>query len=44
MPADMKDAPELNIPEDLKAAGEFSVACPPDVQALYTNIWTDVLK
>ncbi|WP_409530394.1 extracellular solute-binding protein [Shinella sp.] len=44
MPADMRDAPELTIPEDLKAAGEFSIACPPDVQALYTKIWTDVLK
>ncbi|MGQ3215377.1 extracellular solute-binding protein [Shinella sp.] len=44
MPADMKNAPELNIPEDLKAAGELARTCPADVQALYTKIWTDVLR
>ena len=44
MPADMKDAPEVTIPEEFKAAGKFNLACSPDVQALYTKIWTDLLK
>ncbi len=44
MPEDMKDAPEINIPDELKAPGEFNRSCPADVQALYTKIWTDVLK
>ncbi|WP_157020261.1 extracellular solute-binding protein [Mesorhizobium xinjiangense] len=44
MPEDMKDAPEVNIPEEFKAAGKFNLACPPKVQQLYTRIWTELLK
>ncbi len=44
MPADMKDAPEIVIPEELKAAGKFNLACPPEVQAIYTKIWTELQK
>ena len=44
MPEDMKSAPEVNIPEASKAAGAFNLACPPEVQQLYTKIWTDVMK
>ena len=44
MPADMKDAPEIIIPEELKAAGKFNLACSPEVQELYTKIWTELLK
>ncbi|MBT9385934.1 extracellular solute-binding protein [Pseudooceanicola sp. CBS1P-1] len=44
MPADMKDAPEINIPEDLKAAGEFVPPCPPAVNAIYSKIWTELQK
>ena len=44
MPEDMRSAPEVNIPEDLKAAGRFNETCPPDVQELYTRIWTDLQK
>ena len=44
MPEDMKTAPEVVIPENLKAAGAFNLACAPDVQQLYTRIWTDLLK
>ena len=44
MPADMKDAPEVNIPEASKAAGSFNLACSPEVQQLYTKIWTDLMK
>ena len=31
MPADMKDAPELNIPAELAGQGQFALACPPEV-------------
>ncbi len=44
MPADMKDAPEIVIPEELKAAGKFNLACPLEVQAIYTKIWTELQK
>ena len=44
MPADMKDAPEIAIPEELKASGKFNLACPPEVQELYTKIWTELQK
>ena len=44
MPADMKDAPELNIPEELAAAGEFTFTCPPEVTRIYTKIWTELQK
>ncbi|MHB0952379.1 MAG: extracellular solute-binding protein [Allorhizobium sp.] len=44
MPEDMKTAPEVNIPESAKAAGKFNLACAPEVQELYTKIWTEVQK
>lgn len=44
MPEDMKTAPEIVIPEDLKAMGKFTETCAPDVQQLYTRIWTDLQK
>ena len=44
MPADMATAPEVNIPEDILAKGELLLPCPPEVQALYTKIWTDLQK
>ncbi|BCH20910.1 putrescine-binding periplasmic protein [Mesorhizobium sp. L-8-10] len=44
MPEDMKTAPEVNIPVEFAEQGQFNLACPPDVQALYTKIWTDLLK
>jgi len=44
MPAEMKDAPELVIPAEFEAAGEFLETCSPEVSALYTRIWTDVNK
>jgi spermidine/putrescine transport system substrate-binding protein len=44
MPADMKDAPEINVPEEFKSVGVQSQTCPPDVQALYTKIWTELQK
>jgi spermidine/putrescine transport system substrate-binding protein len=44
MPEDMKTAPEIVIPAELKDAGRFNETCPPDVQQLYTRIWTDLQK
>jgi len=44
MPADMKDAPELVVPKELEAAGEFLKPCAPEVTEMYTKIWTDLLK
>ncbi|MEI5677875.1 MULTISPECIES: ABC transporter substrate-binding protein [unclassified Mesorhizobium] len=44
MPEDMKTAPEVNIPAEFAEKGEFNIACPPDVQTMYTKIWTDLLK
>jgi len=44
MPADMATAPEVNIPEDILARGELLLPCPPEVQELYTKIWTELQK
>lgn len=44
MPEDMKTAPEIVIPEEFKAAGKFNLACAPEVQELYTKIWTELQK
>jgi len=44
MPADMKDAPELNIPKDLEGSSSFALACPPEAVEMYTKIWTELMK
>jgi spermidine/putrescine transport system substrate-binding protein len=44
MPADMATAPEVNIPDDVLARGELLHPCPPEVQELYTKIWTELQK
>ena len=44
MPDDMKDAPEVNVPAEHVDAGKFSITCPPEVQELYTAIWTELQK
>jgi len=44
MPEDMKTAPEIVIPEEFKAAGRFNETCPPEVQEIYTRIWTELQK
>jgi spermidine/putrescine transport system substrate-binding protein len=41
MDASMKDAPELKMPD---TGGEFLTPCAPEVNELYTRVWTDVLK
>lgn len=44
MDEEMREAPEIVVPEEFVAAGRFSVACPDDVQQLYSQIWTELLR
>ncbi len=44
MPEDMKGAPELNVPEDMKAKAEFMRLCDPATEEIYTKIWTELQK
>ena len=44
MPDDMKTAPEVVVPDDLKAAAYVAKTCPPEAQKLYTAIWTELQK
>ncbi len=44
MPAEMKGAPELVVPDEYKDAGQFLTTCSPEVNELYTRIWTDLNK
>jgi spermidine/putrescine transport system substrate-binding protein len=44
MPEDMRDAPEVVIPEEHKVSGHFIDTCPPEAQKLYTAIWTELQK
>lgn len=44
MPEDMKGAPELVVPPEFVDAGQFLTTCSPEVNELYTRIWTDVNK
>jgi len=37
-------APEIVVPEELKAAGRFTTACPAEAQEFYTAIWTELQK
>jgi len=44
MPADMKDAPEVVIPADVRSKGELQRLCSPEVQDIYSKIWTELQK
>jgi len=44
MPEEMQTAPEIVVPEELKAAGKFNQTCPQEAQDLYTAIWTELQK
>ena len=45
MPDDMKDAPEVEHPGRIRQqAASSSLTCPPEVQELYTAIWTELQK
>jgi len=44
MPEDMRTAPEIVIPEQFVAAGQFSLTCSPEANEIYTKIWTELQK
>jgi spermidine/putrescine transport system substrate-binding protein len=44
MTEETRNSPELSVPEELRSAGEFLEICAPEVNELYTRIWTDVNK
>jgi spermidine/putrescine transport system substrate-binding protein len=44
MPADMKTAPEVNIPAEFASKGQFTPICPPEVQEKYTAIWKELTE
>ncbi|MGJ8545527.1 MAG: extracellular solute-binding protein [Sulfitobacter sp.] len=44
MPEDMKSAPEIVVPEELKAAAYVARTCPPEATKLYSAIWTELQK
>lgn len=44
MPEDIGDAPEIVIPAEFAGMGEFTPPCSPEINDLYTRIWTDLLK
>ena len=44
LPEDMATAPEIVVPEELQDAGSFTLACPQEVQAMYSAIWTELQK
>lgn len=44
MDANMKTAPELIVPTELKDKGYFLKVCPPAAQEYYTAIWTELQK
>ena len=44
MPEDMKDAPEIQVPDEFKAAGHFLPTCSQKAQEYYTAIWTELQK
>jgi spermidine/putrescine transport system substrate-binding protein len=44
MPEDMKTAAEVNVPAEFADKGEFQLNCPPEVNDMYTAIWTELMK
>ncbi|NJM29597.1 MAG: extracellular solute-binding protein [Rhizobiales bacterium] len=44
MPEDMKTAPEVNVPAEFADKGQFQLNCPPEVNEMYTAIWTELMK
>ena len=44
MPDEMRTAPEVVIPAELEDKGVFLPECPPSVNALYIEIWTELTK
>lgn len=44
MDDEMKAAPEIVVPAELKEAAYIAETCPPEVSQIYTQIWTELQK
>ena len=44
MPDELKKAPEIVIPAEYVDKGSFQLNCPPEVNDIYTKIWTELQK
>jgi hypothetical protein len=44
MDAEMREAPEIVVPEGLDEAARFPITCPQEVTQVYTQIWTELLQ
>jgi spermidine/putrescine transport system substrate-binding protein len=44
MDPEMREAPEIVVPDGLDEAARFSVTCPSEVNQIYTQIWTELLQ
>ena len=44
MPEEMRTAPEIVTPEELKSSGHFLPTCSGESRDLYTAIWTELQK
>jgi spermidine/putrescine transport system substrate-binding protein len=44
MDEEMREAPEIVVPAEYQEAGRFSMTCPPEVQEIYTQMWTELLQ
>ena len=44
MPAEMRDAPEIIVPEEAKPHGTMALMCSEEADALYKKIWTELRK
>lgn len=40
----MREAPEINVPAELAAAGRWGQACAQDVNDIHTQIWTELMQ
>ena len=40
----MREAPEINVPAELAAAGRWGMACPQEVNDIHTQIWTELMQ
>lgn len=44
LPEEMRTAPEVNIPAESAEHGSWLVACPPEANEIYTQIWTAIQR
>jgi spermidine/putrescine transport system substrate-binding protein len=44
LPDELKGAPEIVVPAEFVDKGAFQLQCPPEVNDIYTKIWTELQK